>query len=127
MRNPRVTLLLIIANVLVFAAMALYQQNLWFNRDQDFYFMLVTGANFNPYTVGGDYWRLFTSMFMHWGVVHLVVHMYALYGIGGVLDPFLGSLRFLVFFLITGVTGGLASLYFVGAVVRARVPGAMLG
>jgi rhomboid protease GluP len=127
MRNPRVTLLLIIANVLVFAAMALYQQNLWFNRDQDFYFMLVTGANFNPYTVGGEYWRLFTSMFMHWGVVHLVVNMYALYGIGRVLEPFLGSLRFLVFFLITGVTAGLASLYFNVYVVSAGASGAIFG
>jgi membrane associated rhomboid family serine protease/antitoxin component YwqK of YwqJK toxin-antitoxin module len=127
MKNPRVTLLLIVANVLVFAGMALFQQNLWFNRNQDFYFMLATGANFNPYTVGGEYWRLFTSMFMHWGVVHLAVNMYVLYGIGRVLESFLGSLRFFIFYLITGFTAGLASLYFNVYVVSAGASGAIFG
>ena len=79
MKSPRVTILWIVANALVFGGMALFQQNLWFNRDQDFYFMLTTGANFNPYTVGGEYWRLFTSMLMQWGIIHLAVNMYALY------------------------------------------------
>lgn len=127
MKNPRVTLLLIIANALVFGGMALFQQNLWFNRDQDFYFMLAAGANFNPYTVGGEYWRLFTSMFMHWGVVHLAVNMYALHGIGRVLEPFLGSLRFFVFYLITGIAAGLASLYFNVYVLSAGASGAIFG
>lgn len=127
MKNPRVTLLLIVANVVAFAGMALFQQNLWFNRDQDFYFMLSTGANFNPYTVGGEYWRLFTSMFMHWGIVHLAVNMYALYGIGRVLESFLGSVRFLIFYLITGLTAGLASLYFNVYVVSAGASGAIFG
>lgn len=127
MKSPRVTILLIVANALVFGGMALFQQNLWFNRDQDFYFMLTTGANFNPYTVGGEYWRLFTSMFMHWGIIHLAVNMYALYGIGRILEPFLGSLRFFVFFLVTGLTAGLASLYFNVYVVSAGASGAIFG
>lgn len=127
MKTPRVTLLLIVANALVFGGMALYQQNLWFNRDQDFYFMLSTGANFNPYTVGGEYWRLFTSMFMHWGIVHLAVNMYALYGIGRVLESFLGSLRLLIFYLITGLAAGVSSLYFNVYVVSAGASGAIFG
>jgi len=127
MKKPRVTLLLIAINVLVFAWMAVHQQNIWFNRNQDFLYMLDTGANFNPFTVSGEYWRLFTSMVLHWGILHLAVNMYALYGIGRLLEEFLGPWRLILFYLITGLTAGISSLLFNVYVVSAGASGAIFG
>lgn len=127
MKRPRVTLLLITINVLVFAWMAFHQQNVLFNRNEDFLFMLGSGANFNPFVVRGEYWRLFASMFLHWGIVHLAVNMYALYGIGQLLEEFLGPLRLLLFYLISGLAAGMASLFFNVYSVSAGASGAIFG
>lgn len=127
MKRPRVTLLLIAINVLVFAWMAFHQQNIWFNRDIDFLYMLKSGANFNPFVVRGEYWRLFTSMFLHWGILHLAVNMYALYGIGQLLEGFLGPLRLALFYLIAGLAAGISSLYFNVYSVSAGASGAIFG
>src|SRR5690606_18253769 len=127
MKRPRVTLLLVTLNVLVFAWMAFHQQNIWFNRNVDFLFMLDSGANFNPFVVRGEYWRLFTSMFLHWGILHLAVNMYALYGIGKLLEGFLGPLRLAVFYLITGLSASVSRLYFNVYSVSAGASGAIFG
>lgn len=127
MKRPRVTLLLVTVNILVFAGMAFHQQNVLFNRDVDFLFMLESGANFNPFVVRGEYWRLFTSMFLHWGIVHLAINMYALYGIGRLLESFLGPLRLALFYLIAGLAAGVSSLYFNVYSVSAGASGAIFG
>lgn len=127
MKRPRVTLLLVILNVLAFAWMAFHQQNIWFNRNVDFLFMLKSGANFNPFVVRGEYWRLFASMFLHWGILHLAVNMYALYGIGKLLEGFLGPLRLALFYLITGLAASVSSLYFNVYSVSAGASGAIFG
>lgn len=89
--------------------------------------MLESGANFNPFVMRGEYWRLVTSMFFHWGIIHLAVNMYALYGIGRLLEGFLGSFRLVVFYLITGLVAGISSLYFNVYVVSAGASGAIFG
>lgn len=127
MKRYPATASLILMNGLVFAAMALHLQNVLFNRSEDFLFMLASGANFNPYTVGGEYWRLLTSMFMHWGIVHLAVNMFALYSIGRTLEIFLGPWKFLLLYLITGLASGLSSLFFNVYVVSAGASGAIFG
>src|SRR3954451_15838564 len=50
----------------------------------------------------GQYWRLFTSMFLHFGIFHLALNMYALYIIGNVVESELGRVRYLALFLVTG-------------------------
>src|SRR5690606_1394653 len=77
--------------------------------------------------VRGKYWRLFASMFLHWGIVHLAVNMYALYGIGQLLEEFLGPLRLLLFYLISGLAAGMASLFFNVYSVSAGASGAIFG
>lgn len=107
--------------------MAVVQQDIMFNRPQDFLVILFTSANFNPFTVGGEYWRLFSSIFMHWGIIHLAVNMYALYVIGRELEPFMGTQRFALLYFITGIAAGLSSLLFNLYTVSAGASGAVFG
>ena len=52
------------------------------NGSTDNYTLLVFGANVDTLTKNGDYYRLFTSMFLHIGILHLLCNMYSLYIVG---------------------------------------------
>jgi membrane associated rhomboid family serine protease len=64
--------------------------------------LIKLGAQQPLLVAGGEYWRLFTSMFLHFGIVHLALNMYALYIIGNVVEAELGRIRYLGLFLVTG-------------------------
>ena len=60
--------------------------------------ILYAGANLNPFTLGGEPWRIITSMFLHFGIIHLLVNMFALYSLGKPLESESGSVRFLLLY-----------------------------
>ena len=70
------------------------------------------GANYAPYVTAGDYWRLFTANFLHIGLVHIALNLYALYVVGTEAETFYGPWRFLVIYLLTGLSGAIASYAF---------------
>lgn len=59
--------------------------------------------------VQGQYWRLFTSMFLHGGLIHLAFNGYALWIFGRVMEDEFGRLRFALLYLLTGLFAGAAS------------------
>ena len=65
-----------------------------------------------------EYYRLLTSMFLHYGVFHLLLNMWALWVVGGVLEPLLGRLRFLTLYLVSGLGGSVAVYLTAGAGVE---------
>lgn len=69
------------------------------------------GANVRKLTMGGEPWRLFTSMFLHFGIIHLAVNMYALFSLGRMIEPFLGKWRFIALYLFAGLGGSAVSLW----------------
>jgi membrane associated rhomboid family serine protease len=56
----------------------------------------------------GAYYRLFTAMFIHYGILHLALNMWALWVLGRNLEAVLGPLRFLALYLLAGLGGNVA-------------------
>ena len=101
------TVALVAANVLVFAAMLANGAGLWHSPN---HVQLAWGAGFGPATKDGQWWRLGTAMFLHFGLVHLGMNMWALWDGGRLVERLYGSLRFAGIFLASGLTGNLLSL-----------------
>lgn len=95
---------IILVNVVVFAVMAL-------NGNTQNTIYLYRCGGITPESLFEDHqvYRLFTSMFMHSGISHLVNNMIVLYFIGGTLEKYIGRVRYLIIYLLSGLLGGLIS------------------
>jgi len=89
--------------------------------------LLAWGANYGPWTKNGEWWRLLTSTFLHGGLIHVLANMYGLLFIGILLEPVLGHARFLVAYLVTGLVGSIASIWWYEATVSVGASGAIFG
>lgn len=76
---------------------------------------------------GGEYWRLLTSMFLHFGLLHLALNMYALFAIGPLLEVTYGRARYLALYLLSGLVGSVAVYCFGGDTLTAGASGAIFG
>jgi rhomboid protease GluP len=74
--------------------------------------VLSLGALIPALVAEGEAWRLITSAFLHSGFVHLALNMLSLYFLGSFAEVTFGRSRFLALYLISGIAGGLAYLYF---------------
>lgn len=102
---PILTYLLIATNVLIFFAGYISQ-----SQGQ---VLFEFGANFAPYVFeNGQYYRFFTSMFLHAGIGHLFFNMYALSFLGQQTEQMFGRGRFLAIYMLGGLTGSLLSAAF---------------
>lgn len=119
-----VTPLLANLNFLLFFIMVATGVNI---MEPDSHSLLSWGANYRPYTLNGDWWRLITNCFLHIGVLHVILNMYALLSIGFLLEPYLGKRRFLAAYLLTGLVASMASLWWHQAVISAGASGAIFG
>jgi rhomboid protease GluP len=119
-----VTPILININILIFIAMIISGVHIFLPDIQS---LVDWGANFRPITIAGQWWRLFTATFLHIGILHLLLNMYALFYIGLLLEPYLGKARFLVAYLISGITASAISLWWNDLTVSAGASGAIFG
>ena len=104
-RKEPVTFILILINVMVFLVSDLT------GYSQDVMHMLDLGSAYTPLiTEGGEVYRLFTSMFLHFGIAHLLNNMLVLFVLGSRLERAAGKIRFLVIYLLGGVAGNVISL-----------------
>jgi rhomboid protease GluP len=74
--------------------------------------VLARGALVPALVAQGEAWRLLTSMFLHAGFTHLALNMLSLYFLGSFIEGAFGRGRFLALYLLSGLSGGLAYLYF---------------
>lgn len=65
------------------------------------------GAQYTPYIQKGQWYRLFSSMFLHFGFLHLICNMYSLYNLGPALEGFFGIPIFLLLYLVSGLAGNI--------------------
>ncbi len=121
--KPWVTYGLIAANVAMFGFELVSGSGL---ASPDPRQMIELGGNFGPLTCNGQAWRLFTAMFLHYGIVHIGMNMACLYQIG-VVERILGRAEFLALYLAAGLVGGLASLALHPLAVSAGASGAVFG
>ena len=74
--------------------------------------VLNEGALVPALVAQGEAWRLLSSVFLHSGAVHLGFNMISLYFLGSFVEVAFGRARFLALYLLSGLAGGLAYLYF---------------
>jgi rhomboid protease GluP len=74
--------------------------------------VLNEGALIPALVAVGEAWRLLSSVFLHSGVTHLGFNMLSLYFLGSFVEEAFGRGRFLALYLLSGISGGLAYLYF---------------
>ncbi|HEX3015758.1 MAG TPA: rhomboid family intramembrane serine protease [Desulfobacteria bacterium] len=84
------------------------------------------GAKVNDLITAGQYWRLITAVFLHFGPIHLAFNMLFLFSMGPGIEALFGHWRFLVIFLAAGLLGGIASFAFTVG-ISAGASGALFG
>lgn len=126
-RQPRlrVTPCLIVANCLVFAAMLAGGAGFWHASNG---IPLAWGANFGPATQDGQWWRLGSAMFLHFGILHLLMNMAALWDAGQLVERMYGPWRLAALYFFSGIAGNLFSLVsHQGLAVSGGASGAIFG
>ncbi len=76
--------------------------------------VLARGALIPALVAQGESWRLLSSVFLHSGIAHLGFNMLSLYFLGSFTEEAFGRGRFFALYVLSGVAGGLAYLYFGG-------------
>ena len=94
-----VTLVLILLNIGV-AVYGLFRDGLEYD-----WALLAEAVN------DGEYFRIVTSMFVHFGIEHLAFNMIALFGVGRILERLIGHIRFAVVYILSGLCGSALVLY----------------
>ena len=115
---------LLAANIGIYAAFALLG-NGFMNADSQA--LIRWGSNFGPLTADGQWWRLLSAAFLHGGAVHLFVNMFTLFDVGRLCERIFGTGRFLLLYLLSGLLGSAASVWWNPGVNSVGASGALFG
>ncbi len=117
--------ILIACSGIVYLVSALLSQSL---IDMEMQTLVDMGALYGPLTVlKGEWWRLFTAMFLHGGMTHLLMNMFSLYLIGRGAEMYFDAKSYLSIYFFSGLIGGLVSLYMHPVSVGVGASGAIFG
>jgi len=119
-----VTIALIAINALVFAVMVLRGVSVFLPTPQQ---AIAFGADFGPLTLNGQWWRLATSMFVHFGIIHIGLNMWCLWNLGRAAEVLLGRFSYLLAYFASGIFGSIASVYREPLAAGAGASGAIFG
>ena len=97
------TIGIMVVNIIVFVLMSISGSTL------DAQYMAAHGAMYPEYIKDGQYWRLFTSMFMHFGLMHILNNMVVLGAVGQIVEKAMGHVKLLIIFLVSGMCGSVLS------------------
>lgn len=89
--------------------------------------LVYLGANYGPFTLSGDWWRLFTYMFLHGEAMHIFFNMWCLWDLGQMCESLYGRWTYAGIYVITGISGGLVSIAWNPGVVSVGASGAIFG
>jgi len=124
--TPRIfiTPIIIALNLVVFVAMLATRVSFFAPQSDQ---LLKWGADYGPQTLDGEWWRLLSSVFVHIGVVHLLLNMWCLWSLGRLAERMFGNWTFLALYLLSGLGGSLASVLWDPSIVGAGASGAVFG
>ncbi len=106
-KKEPVTILLILLNALIFLIVEIT------GGSENGQHMLECGAVYAPLIFEqGQWYRMFTSMFLHFGAPHLINNMLVLFVLGQRLEPVVGKIKFILIYILGGLGGNLLSLFF---------------
>jgi membrane associated rhomboid family serine protease/Flp pilus assembly protein TadD len=111
-------------NLAVFAAMVLAGVSVTDPTTQE---LIHWGANSAQLTLGGQWWRLVTNTFLHIGFIHIALNMWCLWSLGALAESLYGPWTYAAVYLISGVSGSLASIAWHPYGVSAGASGAIFG
>ena len=120
-QTPYFTYALLAINIVVFALATLA------GGTDDQQVLLDFGAMLGPLISDGEYWRLFTAMFLHSGFMHLGLNGVVLFIFGGMVERSYGHARFLLIYVLAGLSGSVASYLFNSIAIGAGASGAIFG
>lgn len=89
--------------------------------------LLKYGANLDVLVKNGEYYRLFTCIFLHIGIMHLLCNLYSLYVIGREVENLFGKVKYIIIFILSGIFGSIMSLAFTHNTISAGASGAIFG
>ena len=116
-KDPIITKILITINIVIFILQLVL----------GWYVVANFGANYAPFVKSGKFYVLFTSMFIHGNLIHLLFNMYALYIIGPQVESFYGKIKYLAIYFGSGILGALLSDIFLQNSISVGASGAIFG
>ena len=123
---PYVNICIIMMNIIIFIILEVHGSTL----DSE-YMTKYGAANWQLIFEDGQYYRLFTSMFLHFGAAHLINNMFSLFIVGNQVEKIYGKVKYIIIYIISGLGAGLLSdLYYMKInqiVVSAGASGAIFG
>jgi rhomboid protease GluP len=89
--------------------------------------LIEHGALYGPLVARGEYWRIVTSAFLHGGLLHIALNMFALVQVGTYLESLVGSARMLAIYTVALIGSGIAVVLFSPNDVTVGASGAIFG
>ena len=89
--------------------------------------MLRLGGLFGPFVYAGQWWRLVTAIFLHAGLLHIGLNLWVLFDVAPEVEGLFGVSKYVVLFLVTGVCGYIASLWWSPMALAIGASGAIMG
>jgi len=125
-QNPRfVTNVLIGINVAIYVVLAILSQNF---LEINLNVLANAGAQLNSLVLQGQYWRIFTAMFLHFSIAHIALNMLSLFFVGSAVEVMYGKWRYLLIYLVSGIVGGIVTLFVMPPdTIAAGASGAIFG
>ena len=124
------TVVILLINAGLYAATALFSMRMTNGEavlDVDGQTLLLFGAKAPEYILAGQWWRLITAGFIHFGLIHIAFNMYALWALGTMLEDAMGRMRFLVLYMAALLAGSAGVLIVGGNGITGGASGAVFG
>ena len=116
---------LIIINIIIYLITANASHNF---IDMNNQVLLNMGATYGPkMALDGQWWRLFSAMFLHAGIMHIGMNMYSLQIVGKGMESYFKPIQYLIIYLLSGMVGSVVSVYMHAHTLGIGASGAIFG